>query len=47
MEFPEQAERAERAPYEEPTLEKREELAQVTEGGAPPAVPAAPVLISE
>jgi hypothetical protein len=34
-------------PYEEPTLEKREELAQVTEGLAAPAVPAVPVLISE
>jgi len=31
-------------PYEEPTLEKREELAQVTEGVP---VPAVPVLVSE
>jgi len=44
VELPEKTEEAGKAPYEEPTLEKREELAQVTEGGAPPAVP---VLISE
>jgi len=47
MELAEKAEEARKAPYEEPVLEKREELAQVTEGVPPPAVPAVPVLISE
>jgi hypothetical protein len=47
MELPEKAEEARKAPYEEPMLEKREELAQVTEGIGVPAVPAVPVLISE
>jgi hypothetical protein len=47
MEPPEKAEEVERASYEEPTLEKREELTQVTETLAGPAVPAVPVLTSQ